>query len=261
MSISLGNAIKSLKEDEKWIKKVLIGGFVALFTVIASGMMESEGASIPAKIIGIGLYLLFGSFLSGFCVSTGNKMLNTGSNTMSEWSEPNLLLKGLKFLFSWIVYTIIAAVIFTLVSIVLFIVLAVILGLIYYLINLIFHTNILFTNILVGIIASLIGTVFILYYMQFINAAYVSYYNKLSFHDLIALKKQFRMIRENKHASWTLIGKEILYILLFLLIALILCITIVGIILLPFVYFGAFMVMTNLYAQFGREIGIGRYLE
>ena len=97
--------------------------------------------------------------------------------------------------------------------------------------------------------------------MQFVNAAMACYIKNEKFKDLMAFKKQFRIIKENKHAAWTLIGKGILFALLAGLVVLVLGITIVGVLALPFVCFIIAIASMNLYAQYGKQIDIGRYLE
>ena len=261
MTISLGNAIKSVKEDEHWIKKVLIGGLITTIVAVAAGAMESETISVMPRAISIITYFLFGSFLSGFLVSTGNKIFNSDSNSMTEWTEPNLLIKGLKFIFSVLLYCIVMTILFMLVTVVIAVIIGIILGIIYALIVSLLHIDVQSITPLFVIICCAFGLVFGLYYMQFVNAAYTSYYKTLSFKNLMAFKKHFCMIKENQHATWTLIGKEILYILLFLLAIIIATITIVGIIAIPFISFAAYITLINLKVQYGKEIEIGKYFE
>ena len=256
MTISLGNAIKAVREDEKWLKKVLIGGLIAIVAAIGSCLLNSDATSLTMKIIGLGLYLLFGGFLSGFLVSSCNRMINSDSNALTDWSEPNLLLKGLKFLFSWLVYNLVICTIFCLIILAL----ALILVPINILLNSLIHSAPL-TDFISMFVLITLSIVIFLYFMQFLNVAQTSYYKNLKFRDLMSLKKHFRIIKDNQHTAWTLVGKEILYILLFLLTAAILTITVVGILVLPFVYFAAFVVIIHLYSHYGRTIDIGRYLE
>ena len=260
MAISLGDAINSVTEDEKWVTKVLIGGFITIPAAIAGMGMHAQSLSTGMKVFCIILYLLFGSLLTGFLLSSGNKMLNTDSNTMGEWFEKDIILKGLKFIFSYFVYWIVMTVIYTVLSLVCILVCGLILGSIYYLINLLLNIDAKLISYIIGVVFGTFIILLSLYLMQFVNAALVCYYKNLKFGDLMALKKQYNIVMENKHAAWTLVGKEILFGLLFGLVILVLAITIVGIFLLPFVYFAAYVIMVNLYAQYGREIKIGKCL-
>ncbi len=261
MTISLGNALSAIKEDEKWVKKLLIGGFVYLAVIIGTVIMERHELPISTRLIGAGVYLIFGAFLSGFIVSTGNKMLNSGTNAMTEWTEKNLLLKGLKFIFSYIVYVIVLTTIFAIIACVLLLLATLVLGLLYYVVSLLLHIDCHSVAPVFAVIYGVLTLVFMLWYVQFFNAAQTCYFKKLHFRDFMAFKKHFRIIKENAHATWSLLGKEVLYFLLFILMCVIAFITIVGILALPFIYFVAYITITNLYAQYGREIQIERYFE
>ncbi len=261
MTISLGNALKSVKEDEQWIKKVVIGGIVAAITTAGSIVADMNKASIGIQIAGIILYLVFAIYLTGFAVSTANKQINSDSNTLAEWADSSLFLKGLKYFFSYIVYAFVITILFSIFSIIITIISAIALGLIYYLINLVLPLNQQFITFIISVIFIALMIVIGIYFMQFINAGTACYYKNNKFHDIMALKKQFRMIKENQHAAWTLFGKEILYALLFILVLIIACLTFIGIILVPFICFTAYIVLTNLYAQYAKEIEIGKYID
>ena len=260
MTISLGNALKSVIADEHWIKKTLIGGLISLVVLIGTGMMEAKGISAAVRITGIALYLIFGSFLLGFVISTVNKKLNNGLIGWSEWSEPNIMQKGLKFIFSYIVYTIVITILFACLVVAFTIIFGLVIGLIGYLINLALHLPTQFAGALLGLLFTVVFIIILLYFMQFISAALVSYYKNQKFHDLMALKKHYRMIKENQHAAWTLVGKTILFTLLFALIFIVACITIIGVIAIPFIYFVSRMALIDLYNQYGKEIDVDKYL-
>lgn len=261
MAISLANAIKSVKEDEHWVKKVLIGGVITAIAGAAGTVMQAEDISVVPRVISIITYLIFGAFLSGFLVSTANKVINSDSNSMAEWSENNLLIRGLKFILSVLVYCIVITLMFVLISIALSVVIGIVLGILYFLIITLMQLDAQVLSPLIIVVSGAFGIVFGLYFMQFVNAAYTSYYQSLDFRKLMSFKKHFRMIKENQHAAWTLIGKEILYFLLFVLAIIIACITIVGILAVPFISFAAYITLVNLKAQYAKEIEIGKYFE
>ena len=85
MSISLGNALKFLKADEKWATKILIGGLISLVTMILSYFIESKNTAIV--IASLLLYLVFSSYSSGFLLSTANKILNNDERKFAEWRK------------------------------------------------------------------------------------------------------------------------------------------------------------------------------
>lgn len=256
MVISLANAIKSVKEDENWLKKCLIGGILILL---------SNLSAIPISNFSVRITLLLISFLAicyylGFWLSTGNKMINGTEDKMAEWSQVNLLWLGLKYTFASIGYTLLLVIASILFSFLMFIVVLLI-GVIVYAILAISHNtgnNVIsfFASLLIGIA----GIVETLYILQFVQMMMISYFKTLKIEDMFNFKKHFNIIKSNQHASWTLVGKTILFILLFTLIFCALVITLVGVVLIPFVLFIGYIVMANLYAQYGRHVKIEQYL-
>ena len=261
MTISLGNAIKSVKEDNKWISKIVIGGFITAFAVAGSVVADMKNIALGIQIVGILVYLALSFFVTGFTVSTANKQMNNDSNTLAEWSDKSLFLKGLKYLFSYIVYALVITLIFSIFAAIVTVISIIVLGLIYYLINLALPLNQQFVTFLVSVVFITLMIVIGIYVIQYINAGIACYYKNTKFRDIMALKKQFRIIKENQHAAWTFFGKEILYVLLFTLAIVIACLTFIGIILVPFICFTAYIVLTNLYAQYAKEIEIGKYID
>ena len=261
MSISLGNAIKSVKEDEKWSEKLFIGGLISIFAGAGSYLADSESFSIGVRIAGIILYLIFGALLCGFTILTAKIQIDSDSKAMAEWSISDSFVKGLKFIFGYFLYTIVIMILFALVAILLTLITSIVLGLIYYLINLVLNLNPQVMTYVASIVFITLMSIVGMYFMQFINAALVSYYKSHKFHDIMAIKKHFKIVFENQHAAWSLIGKEILYTLLLILIFVVLCLTIIGIIAVPFVCFAASIVMVNLYAQYAKEIKIEKYID
>ena len=177
---------------------------------------------------------------------------------MSEWSEQNLLLKGLKFIFSWLGLNIVFSIIFMAISIAILIAAIPILGLLHLIVHPILPPNPIPFYILIITIVLVIP---MLYIGVFVATAYTSYLKNLKVKDMFALDEHFKLIKEHHHTAWTLVGKMILLNLLVILIGLIFGITIIGIIALPFICFFFQMAVINLCAQYGKEVNIGKYLE
>lgn len=261
MTISLANALKSVKEDEHWIKKILIGGVVVLALAILSfiadkGFYQNAVLKLITIVLNIVLYVLF----AGFIVVTANKSINSDSTKIAEWNEPNLLLTGLKYVGSTIVCGILLFLIFFVAGLVCGIALGIVGAIIYFLLSLICGGNCNFATQFTMIFSIVASTILGLYVMQFIFIIYASYYKNLKFRDIISFKKHFNILKENQHACWTLIGKNILYCLLLLFAIVACCVTLIGIVLVPFVYFIACLAGANLVVQFGRHVDIGKYL-
>ena len=256
MTISLGNALKSVKEDSHWLKKVFIGGLIYLVSIIGDAMLETKGVHMAVNSSGFVLYLIFYSILLGFMVSTTNKKINGDFIGWTEWSEPNIFLKGLKCMLCYFVYTLLLSFIccFTI------FVIAAVVVLIGYLINMILQLNPQITDIFMIIVGGTAFVVVFLYLIQFFNVGYLYYCKNFKFRDLMAIKKQFMIIADNQHAAWTLVGKIILYTLLLVLVSIIACITLIGIFLLPFICFAFFMALVDLLVQYGKKINTDKYL-
>lgn len=256
MTISLGNALKSVKEDSHWLKKVFIGGLIYLVSIIGDAMLEAKGVHMAVKVSGVVLYLIFYSILLGFMVSTTNKKINGDFTGWTEWSEPNIFLKGLKCMLCYFVYTLLLSFIccFTI------FVIAAVVVLIGYVIGMVLPLSPQFAKIFLTIVCGTAFVVVFLYLIQLLNVGYLYYCKNFRFRDLMALKKQFMVIADAQYAAWTLVGKIILYTLLLILVSIIACITIIGIFALPFICFAFFMALVDLVVQYGRKIDIGKYL-
>lgn len=270
MTISLGNAITRVKEEPKWLKKILILGALFIGVQIAYGIlagmfgltpeaMETNPATMFLFTITSFLVLLpITAYYTGFIFQSMHKTFNSDKFQMVELSQKNLLIDGLKNVFSVIGYSILLEIILFVFLIAYILVIALFGVLISLILSALISAEAV--SIFIVILGTLAGLVFGLYFAQFINAAFACYLKTLKFADLIAFNKHFQIIKENKHTSWTLIGKNILYSLLFLTVILVLCITLIGVILIPFVTIYAYFVAFNLLDQYSKEIKIERYL-
>ena len=115
------------------------------------------------------------------------------------------------------------------------------------------------TDIILTLLSNLVGIFVGLIVALFINTAFTSYMVNLKMGDMLALKKHYKIIVENSHASWTLVGKMILYGILFCFISLVFAAFVITSALLPFLYFAACIVYINLLVQYGKEINIQKY--
>ena len=262
MTISLAKAISCIKEDEKWISKIIIGGvigFIIPFVIgLLFGLLGIEEKTLEYNLITYAIGFIFGGFISGFIFTTMNKTLNsTEKFQMVNWSDKNLLLKGIKAIFAFLVWSFIAIIIFVLFTTLT----AAIISLICTLLGQALSLDSIVQKNLILLVNTLIGIIVGLYFVQFVNNAYACYIKTLKLEDMLAFKKQFRMIKENQHLNWSLIGKNILFVLLACLVTSVLIVTIVGILLLPFVFFAMNIVAYNLITQYAKTVEINKYFE
>ncbi len=254
MGISLAKAITSVKEDDNYILKITVGGLLTVIPFILCIFAFVQDKLILLIIASIVAMILAGLYITGFVFETGNKQLNTDSPDMAEWKNTSLLKTGLKTAVVYFVYSVIIVIFSFIIGFVVGL-LAVISAL------LLKSISFISTDIILAVLSNLVGIFVGLTVALFINAAFTSYMVKLKVGDMLALKKHHKIIRENSHASWTLIGKMILYAILFSFISLVLAAFVVTSALLPFLYFAACIVYINLLVQYGKEINIHKYFE
>ena len=265
MAISLGNAISSIKEDEKWIPKILIGGaigyiipFVIGFIVGFVDALTGQQNSLMGNLIIYTTSIVIGIYITGFVFTTMNRVINSSDKfKMAEWNEKNLMLTGLKTTLILIGWGIIMALIF----LVLALIFGIIGGIISFILASCLHIEGNNLSIFITIFSCACGAVVGLYIAQFLNNAFACFLKTLRFKELISFKKHFRMIKENQHANWSLVGKNILLTLAIVAVAIVLMISVVGFVVLPFVYFAVYFVMYNLICQYAKEIDINKYIE
>lgn len=260
--MSLGNAIKDVQKDEHWVQKTfgcyglyLLGTFVLGFVYGLSGSKITVGVVITAIASIVALL-----FLTGFIFKSANNVMNSDTFKMTEFSEKNLLLFGLKTVVGFIAFSFWATLVIFVLALVFSLIFLVIFVAAYFILSTI-HVNQIVLAVF-GTIVCTVGSIAIgLYFAQYFNAAMAFYIKTLKISKFFALKEQFEMLKENQHAAWTLIGKNILYSLLFIVIAVILCVSLIGIVALPFVTIYAYFVCYNLLDQYAKEVNIDKYLK
>lgn len=264
MTMSLMNAIRSIKQDEKWLGKIIVGGLVCLVAQIAGfcslSFIAQKTAPGIGTLIGLIISIVAALWIVGFIFSSMNKTINSDKFQMAELNESNIILTGLKSFMAIIGWGILATIILFVVEIVYFALIAIFCFILGFISGLIGVNNQILT-ILIAIFCIIASVVLGLYIAQFVNTAFALYFKRLELGDLISFKKQFVIIKENQHANWTLIGKMILFSLAYQGIIIALSVTIVGLVLVPFVAFAGYFVAYNLVAQYAKEINIDKYLE
>lgn len=256
--ISLFDAITCITEDKKWISKCVIGSIlymVAALFYAGPEILKEFNINIAEnmKLVMYFIYLILSVYFTGFLCKTANRAVNSSEEfQMAKWDE-KLMLIGLKASLSISVYILL---------------LVFIMFILYMLVTLICGSFGIIKNINPGtvyiyltLLCLVVGIICGIYITQLVNTAIACYIKTLKIKDIIAFRKHFKIIKENKHAIWTLIGKNILAFLLFLLIITTLAVSVAGIVLVPFVGFVYAITIFNLLVMYAKEIEIGKYLE
>lgn len=249
MTISLGNSIKGVTKDLCWKKKNFILGIICFISLLANGVATqcSGSVNVPFVLIAISaiLYITLTLYLCGFIIKTINNTMQSDSFKLANFSDKNLMLIGLKY--------IVGSILFLLpVTIVLVLIIAI----------LAFIGLVILKKSLFGILLMNVGFVILLvFFMLIFNVAYACFAKTMEIGGFVAFKKYFRIIKENQHKTWTLVGKVILLTLLLMLIMMILGVTVVGLLLVPFINIYTSFVVGNLLDQYAKEINLDKYLQ
>lgn len=259
MAISIFEAINNVRDDKNWAVKTFL---VSVFMFASSILVNFTELEINGWIILIAvvLGLTAGIYVFGFLFKSVHNALNSDSFELANFNDANLLLVGLKGWLAFIGYYTIIYFIFAFIFIIFGIIFALLSMLIYGILVTILGLS---QNVVigVGIIAVILLTIIIsLYFGMFVNTATVCYLKRLNFTDIFALDTHFAIIKENHKLCWTFVGKTILYSLLWLLVFLVLAISLVGWLMIPFAYAYAYLVYYNLQVQFAKTIQIEKYL-
>ena len=243
MSIDLFKAFSCVTEDKHWIKKIVIGGVLTLFTwifqIVAALLPEQSNRLWWEFLIFIITAILI-LYLTGFIFSTLRKQINEKTNLMSEWSEKNLLLTGFKSFVALTIFTVVWAIIDIIPLLLLLISLS--------------SGNLLIS--LLGLVCIPIMMLLLLLTYLVLPLFFACYGKTFKILSILDFKRVFIMFKNYQPKVWLLFGLGILYTIIGFIICVIFTISIIGIIALPFLYFYFFIVYNNLIAQFAREIDI-----
>lgn len=260
MSISLFEAIKNVRDDDNWALKTFL---VSVFMFIYSVLINFTELKLDPKVtlIAVALGIATGVYIFGFIFKTVHKGLNSDNFKFANFNDQNLMLIGLKGWGSILLYSIIVYLISVFVFCILGILLALMGMLVYGLLVSVLGLN---QNIVLAVIiifAIILLVLISLFVTMFMNTAMICYYKNLRFTDILAFDIHFKIVKENYKTCWTFVGKTILYSLLCLLVFLALAISLVGLLLIPFVYAYAYLVYCNLQVQFAKTIQIEKYID
>lgn len=264
MSLSIANAINAIKQDEQWLKKIIIGG-LAIFVLpyllgIILGVMGGEEPSFVMSAVAYGLSLILGIYAHGFVVTAAHRYMSSDILKMPNWFEKGLMTVGGKAFVGSVAWMCLIYLAGLLVTFAVAGIGAIVFGLLYVLLAVLLKLNYIVVIVLVSILAVVVLSIVFLYVAQLFNTALACFLKTLRFEELFDFAKHIKIIKENKHTNWTLIGKQVLLFLLYFLAVIALCVTIVGILLIPCLYFAFYIAYYNLLVLYAKEIQIEKYI-
>ena len=249
--MDLMEAFANVTKDTNWMKKIAIGGGLLLLSVIAeiiSIFLFESSTGFMWSIIPFIISVITVLYPTGFIFSTLRKQINENTDLMTDWTEKNMLLSGFKSCLSMILILgvfMIAGTAITLIGS--------------------FSISSLFKNSsALGWILFVLLIVILLLYFLFIYLIFpislVCFGKTFKISSSVNFKKIFAIFKENQKEVWILFAWGIVFCAIYSIVLTMFCITVIGIIAFPFLYFYFFIVCINLLAQFAREIDINKYL-
>lgn len=248
MTLNIENSLKYPIKDPKWKKKVLIGGalmtlqvicnflnhFSSSFKEMAKSSPEKALYFIPLIAIVVFLVILFAMFTGGYYIKNINQRISKPDSILPDWSEwGNLFFIGFKATSATMIYIITVVII----AIILFVVMVKLIG-----------------DSTIGVI---IGLIFLIPFLFFItilfSIANLAFATNLRFSSFFNFKLIKNLIKNNPGEFFLYLILAFAVSMLYSIVSTALALTIVGIVLLPFLYFYQFLIIGDLASQFVRN--------
>lgn len=249
MKLDLERAFSFIFKDNSWVNKLIAGAGIITFSYLIFLMpifVYIFSSSIIFATISLLLSFLLSIFLScsiaGFVAETANKRINYRNSLLPDWSEfGRLLVSGFKYFIGYSLYSI---------PIILFVGIFIIL-LTFYLGQGI-ETGSLYNPATFSAMV-FIGTIFlfcIILYTIFCPLMMANFYKDLKIVSFIDFKSAFEMLKGNGSNYFVVILIFIAFNFLFQLICSFLILSVIGVILIPVLYFYLYLVVAEVVAQF-----------
>ena len=244
MELDFEKSLTYISKDPGWVNKLLAGSGILLASfavfltpLIAYLFTDSKGICIGSLLLCIIFAIILTLLLTGYCVQTGNKIINYSNTFLPDWNEFKKMLKtGLKYFVGTFIYSLPAL----LLSLIFLICLFFALG------GNAFHPAVFILLTMLGA-ATLVVYILLSIFYPLMSA---NFYKDLKILSFVNFKTAFEMLKGN-------VGNYCVLILLFLALSVLaqiimslLSITIIGLIFVPVLTFYTYLVSTNLIAQF-----------
>lgn len=248
MKFDFEKSLTYITNDAQWVSKLLIGallvfGCFAIFfiPVLLMLIFHSAIATVCALVVCFIASIVLLLAISGYFCITSNLRINDDNALLPEWKDfGKFIVAGLKYFVGYFIYVL---PLFFFGSIFMFL--------------LVFSTtssnSSAFSSVISFLIITLIGAAVLFLYvltMLFMPLMLANFNKNLKILSFVDLKDAFTMLKDN-------VGNYAVLILLFIAVSLlgqvvcsILCLTVIGIILLPVVYFYIYFVLADVIAQF-----------
>lgn len=237
-SMNLKNAFTFLKEDTKWVKKLLIGGLLMVIPTVANtmiGLFKPNSHISLALILGMLLMMLFSMIISVFACGYYMKAVK---NRMDEKELPQwgnfgeLFVIGLKYLIGYFVYLLP------------FIVIEIMLSIIY--------TAASQINTILPVLVGILMFIVALTMMFYSFAMEINFAKDFKISSFVRFPQAFKLLKNNMKNYFLLILFYIVIVVVFSILAVFLAWSKIEIVIMPFLTFYVLIVFAGLLGQFSR---------
>lgn len=248
MTLNIENSLKYPIKDPKWKKKVLIGGslmtlqvicnflnqFSSSFKEIAKSAPEKALYFIPLIAAVVALVILFAMFTGGYYTKNINQRISKPDSMLPDWSEwGNLFFIGFKATSATMIYIITVVTM----AIILFVATVKLIG-----------------DSTIGVIVGLLLLMPLVFFVTILfSIANLAFATNLRFSSFFNFKLMKNLIKNNAGEFFLYLILAFAVSMLYSIVSIVLALTIVGIVLLPFLYFYQFLIISDLASQFIRN--------
>ncbi len=249
MNLDFEKSLTYITKDTQWVNKLLAGSGILLATfaifvlpVFVFVFTNSGAASIFSFVLCFVFSFVLSFALAGYIAETANKRINYQNSILPDWNDfGRFLVTGIKYFAGYFIYILPLVI----ASMVYFVLLGIVMSG--------YHLNPSANHAAGFILMTLLGALLLLFFimvMIFCPLMMCNFFKDLKILSFVNFKEAYSLLKDN-------IGNYFVLILLFIALSVLvqfvfsfLAITVVGLILIPVVYFYTYLVMAEITAQF-----------
>ncbi len=249
MNLDFEKALTYISKDTQWVNKLLAGSGILLATfaifalpVFVFVFTDSGAASIFSFVLCFVFSFVLSFALAGYIAETANKRINYQNSILPDWNDfGRFLVTGIKYFAGYFIYILPLVI----ASMVYFVLLGIVMNG--------YHLNPAANHAAGFILMTFLGALLLLFFimvMIFCPLMMCNFFKDLKILSFVNFKEAYSLLKDN-------IGNYFVLILLFIALSVLvqfvfsfLAITVVGLILIPVVYFYTYLVMAEITAQF-----------
>ena len=249
MKLDLEKSFSFVFKDNSWVNKLIAGGGVIISTYLIFLMpifvyifSASIILTIVSFLLSFVLSMLLSCAISGFVAETANKRINYRNSILPDWSEfGRLIVSGVKYFVGYFLYSIpiiTLAIVF-------------IMLLTFYVGQGVGAESLY--NPVTFMAMVLLGAIFlfaIILYSVFCPLMMANFYKDLKIVSFVDFSSAFKMLKNNGSNYFVMILIFIALSFLFQAVCSLLVVSVVGVVLIPILYFYLYLVVAEIIAQF-----------